>query len=78
MGLCFSSVVGMGSVVLAREQMELLVKTKNLLEELIETLDILADREMVKAIRRGEEDLKAGRTRSYEGFIEELRKSNEI
>jgi hypothetical protein len=49
--------------------MGLLHKTKNLLEELIETMDILADREMVEAIRKGEEDLKAGRTRSYEEFI---------
>jgi len=68
----------MGSVVLDRKQMELLLKTKNLLEELVETLDIMADRGLVEAIRRGEEDLKAGRTRSYEGFIEELRRSDEI
>jgi hypothetical protein len=33
---------------------------------------------MVEAIRKGKEDLKAGRTRSYEEFIEELRKSDEI
>ncbi|WP_309492292.1 hypothetical protein [Candidatus Hecatella orcuttiae] len=70
--------IEMDSVVLNREQTELLVRTKNLLEELIETLDILANREMVKAIRRGEADLKAGRTRSYEEFVEELRKSDEI
>ncbi|MBS7643235.1 hypothetical protein KEJ26_01380 [Candidatus Bathyarchaeota archaeon] len=68
----------MSSVVLDREQMELLLKTKNLLEELIETLDIPADRKMVEAIRMGEEDLKAGRTRSYKEFIEELRKADEI
>jgi len=68
----------MGSVVLDRKQMELLLKTKNLLEELVETLDIMSDRGLVEAIRRGEEDLKAGRTRSYEGFIEELRRSDEI
>lgn len=68
----------MGSVVLDHEQMEILLKTKSLLEELIETLDIMADREMVEAIRRGEEDLKAGRTRSYREFIEELEKSDEI
>jgi len=68
----------MGSVVLDREQMELLLKTKNLLEELIETMDIMADREMVEAVRRGEADLKAGRTRSYREFVEELRKSDEI
>jgi hypothetical protein len=74
----FRVLVEMGSVVLDREQMELLVKTKNLLEELIETLDIIADRKMMEAIRRGEEDLKAGRTRSYEEFVEELRKSDEI
>jgi hypothetical protein len=70
--------VEMNSLILDREQLELLIRTKNLLEELIETLDIMADREMMEAVRRGEEDLKTGRTRNYEEFIKELKEANEI
>ncbi|MBM5805007.1 MAG: hypothetical protein FJZ49_02910 [Candidatus Verstraetearchaeota archaeon] len=68
----------MGPLVLGTEQMEPLLRTKDLLEELIETMDIMSDRNLMEAIRRGEDDLKAGRTRDYGEFIEELMKSNAI
>jgi len=60
----------MGPLVLGNEQMEPLLRTKALLEELIETMDIMSDRNMMESIRRGEDDLKAGRTRDYGEFIE--------
>jgi len=63
---------------LDREQVELLKRTRDLLEELIETLDIMADQAMIDAIKEGEKDFEAGRTRKYNEFIEELRDSNEI
>lgn len=34
-------------------------------ESLMETLDILADPKMMKAIKKGEEDLRKGRTHSW-------------
>jgi|GEM_PF-749211 len=77
-GLFLMMLVRMSSVVLSHEQVELLVRTRDLLEELIETLSVMGDREMVEAVRRGEEDLKAGRRRGYREFIGELRKSGEI
>ena len=63
---------------LDREQVELLKRTRDLLEELIETLDIMADEAMTDAIKEGEKDFEAGRTRKYNEFIEELRDSNGI
>jgi len=63
---------------LDREQVELLKRTRDLLEELIETLDIMADEAMIDAIKEGEKDFEAGRTRKYNEFIEELRDSNGI
>jgi len=56
----------------------LLLKVSTLLEELIETFDILKDKEAMTAIREAEEDLKAGRVKDYDELIEELKKSGEI
>ena len=65
-------------VLLTEEDRALLLKVRDLLEEIIETFDILEDEEAVRSIREAEEDVKAGRVRDYNEFIEELRRSGEI
>ena len=60
------------------EDRALLLKVSGLLEELLETLDTLKDKETMEAIREAEEDVKAGRVRDYDEFIEELKKAGEI
>lgn len=66
------------SVLLTDEDRALLLKVSGLLEEIIETFDVLEDEDVMKSIREAEEDVKAGRVRGYSEFIEELRKSGEI
>ena len=66
------------STLLTDEDRALLFKVSSLLEEVIETLDILEDKDTVKSIEGAEEDIKAGRVRSYDEFIEELERSGEI
>lgn len=51
---------------------------RELLEELLETLEILADRELMEAIEEAEEDIKEGRVRDYEDFIKELKEAGEM
>ncbi|MDI6847198.1 MAG: hypothetical protein QMD23_03595 [Candidatus Bathyarchaeia archaeon] len=65
-------------VLLTDEDRALLLKVSNLLEEIIETFDILEDEDAMKSIREAEEDVKAGRVRGYNEFIEELRESGEV
>ena len=67
-----------GGVLLTDEDRVLLLKVYSLLEEIIETLDILEDEETMKRVEEALEDVRAGRVRSYDEFIEELRKSGEI
>jgi hypothetical protein len=55
------------------EDRALLLRVNALLEELIETFDILEDGEAMRSIRESEEDVKAGRVRGYGEFIGELR-----
>jgi hypothetical protein len=65
-------------VLLTDEDRALLLKVSSLLREIIETFDILEDEDSMKSIREAEDDVKAGRVRDYNEFIEELGKSGEI
>lgn len=74
----FGGIMVTGNILLTDEDRALLVRVSSLLEELLETLDVLEDEEAMKSIREAEEDVKAGRVRSYDEFIKELRKSGEV
>jgi len=63
---------------LTSEDRTLLLKVSSLLEEILETLDILEDEDTMKSIREAEEDVKTGRVRSYDEFIKELQQSGEV
>mgnify|MGYP000197395522 FL=1 len=65
-------------MLLTDEDRALLLKVSNLLEELIETFEILGDEEAMKSIKEAEDDVKAGRVRDYDEFLKELKKSGEI
>jgi len=67
-----------GRFLLSDEDRALLLRVSNLLEELLETLDVLEDKEALKAIKEAEEDVKAGRVRDYDEFIGELKEAGEI
>jgi len=79
-GRLFLTALGykMVSLVLDKEQVELIRKTRDLLEELIETLDIMSDAELMEDIHKGEDDVKEGRARNYDEFIKELKSSRGI
>jgi len=68
----------MNDYILTEEDRKLLLRVNRLLEEVLETLEVMGDDETVKAIREAEEDLRADRVRSYDEFVEELRRSGEI
>jgi glutaredoxin-related protein len=61
-----------------KEVLELLRQTRNLLEEVLETLDILADEEMMNAIRESEDEIKRGATRDFKVFVKELDLKDEL
>jgi len=66
------------SVLITDEDRVLLVKVSGLLEELVETFNILEDKEAMDNLRAAEEDVKAGRVRDYDDFLKELKESGEI
>jgi len=65
-------------VLLTDEDRALLVKVSSLLEEVVESISILEDKEAMSGIEQAEEDVKMGRVRDYSKFIEGLKNSGEI
>jgi len=55
--------------------MTLLLKVSRLLEDIIETLNISGNEDAMKSIKEAEEDVKAGRVRSYSEFLKEMKES---
>jgi hypothetical protein len=66
------------SVLLTDEDRALLLKVSNLLEEIVETFNILEDEEMMASIKQAEKDVKAGKVRDYDEFLSELKQAGEI
>ena len=60
------------------EDRSLLLKVSNLLEEIIETLDITEDKELMKSIEEAEKDVKSGNIRDYNAFRTELKRSGDL
>ena len=64
--------------ILRREEIELLSRTRDILEEILETLEITSDRRTLKSLQEGLRDMKAGRVHPYAEFAKELRRSHEL
>lgn len=63
---------------MSKEEIELLSKTKNLLEELLDTIEVIADEETLEAIKQSGSDFENGNYKSFrtrkeiEDFIDGL------
>ena len=48
-------------LLISKDEVKLIKETRNLLDELLETLDIVADKESMKKLAEAKEDVKRGR-----------------
>lgn len=69
MSICFGEVMVAGDFLLTDKDRALLLRVNSLLEELLETLDVLEDEEAMNSIREAEEDVNAGRVRDYTSLL---------
>jgi hypothetical protein len=65
-------------VFITDEDRALLIKVNGLLEKLVETFNILADKDAMISLKGAEADVKAGRVRDYDDFLKELKQTGEI
>jgi len=56
---------------LLAETKQKLDETKRLMEELVDTIEILSDPDMMKNIRQGLMDIKAGRVKELQALLKE-------
>jgi len=59
-------------IVLSEEDRRLLLQTRRLLDELLETLDILSNPEELKALEESEKEMKEGKLTPLDDLIHEL------
>ena len=64
----------MDFLIIGEEERKELMRIRELLQSMIETMDVLLDGELLKGISEAEEDIKAGRVRRLEEFEDELRR----
>ena len=68
----------MATITLDKEVVERITQTRDLLEELLETIDVITDEELMLAIEEAEEEAKRGETRALKEFARELGLEDEL
>lgn len=63
---------------LSMKEVELLEKTSRLLAEVLETLDIMSDKQVMKEIEESRKEVKAGKTRPFKYLLEEAGIESEV
>jgi len=68
----------MATITFDKEVVERITQTRDLLEELLETIDVITDEELMLAIEEAEEEAKRGETRPLKEFARELGLEDEL
>lgn len=68
----------MTTSLLTPKDRRLLEETRRLLEEILDTEEVLNDEALMKSIRESEEDLKAGRVYSMDEMKDELKAKGKL
>ena len=66
------------ATILRKQDVELLVHARELLDEILETLELSSDPRASKGLKEGLRDMKSGKVRRYREFVREFRSSHEL
>ena len=64
--------------ILTSEEKELLVRAANLMGELLETLEVMQDKELIEDLRVALQEVEKGKTRPLDELIRELNLEKEV
>jgi len=67
-----------GMSLMTAEEKELLVRAANLMDELLETLEVMQDKELAEDLRVALREVEEGRTRPLDELMRELNLEEEI
>jgi hypothetical protein len=68
----------MSKALLTERDRKLLTATKRIMEEILETEEVLADRQLMDSIRRSKQDLKSERTLQWGQLRRELKSKGKL
>jgi hypothetical protein len=68
----------MAKSLLTQEDRRLLLETRDILEELLETEEVLKDKTLMKSIEQSRKDVKAGRVYTLDQLKQKLRKEGKL
>ena len=68
----------MAKSILSAQERKLLSETRDILEELLETEEVLRDKALMKSIRDSQEDVKTGRLYTFEQLKRRLRREGKL
>jgi hypothetical protein len=68
----------MARSLLTQQDRKLLLETRNILEELLETEEVLRDSALMKSIEQSRRDVKAGRVYTFAQLKQKLRKQGKL
>jgi len=57
---------------LKEEDIKMLIRLRDLLDDIIETIEVMADEELLQEIREAFDDIKKGRVMDWEEFLREV------
>lgn len=63
---------------LTSEEKKILVKAANLMDELIETLEVMQDEELIQDLKDAMKEVKEGKTKPLSELIKELNLESEV
>ena len=63
---------------LSAQERKLLSETRDILEELLETEEVLRDKRLMKSVRDSQEDVRMGRLHTIEQLKTELRREGKL
>jgi hypothetical protein len=64
--------LGLATLIVDRSQLALMKETKDLLEQLLETLDVMADKKLLRDIEISRTQAREGKTRSFRKLLVEI------
>jgi len=70
--------MGVAKSLLSAQDRKLLLQTRHLLEDLLETEEVLRDETLMRSIRESQRDVKSGRLYTIEQLKSQLRKESRL
>jgi len=68
----------MATISIDKDVIERISQTRDLLDELLETIDVITDEELMRAIEEAEEEIRQGKVRPLKEFLKEQGLEDEL